>query len=102
MKSIDESFSNAKPGTGWGMTETNAIGTSLAVTTTSKTASSGRCSALLELKVISENGDEVPTGERGELLIRGTTILRNIGIGQMQTRKLCRRRWTNRRRRLSR
>ena len=35
VKSIDESFSNAKPGTGWGMTETNAIGTSIGVTTTS-------------------------------------------------------------------
>ena len=77
VKSIDESFSNAKPGTGWGMTETNAIGTSIGGDDyVLRPASSGRCSALLELKVISENGDEVATGERGELLIRGTTIFK--------------------------
>ena len=77
VKSIDESFSNAKPGTGWGMTETNAIGTSIGGEDyVLRPASSGRCSALLELKVISENGDEVATGERGELLIRGTTIFK--------------------------
>ena len=77
VKSIDESFSNAKPGTGWGMTETNAIGTSIGGDDyVLRPASSGRCSALLELKVINENGDEVATGERGELLIRGTTIFK--------------------------
>ena len=77
VKSIDESFSNAKPGTGWGMTETNAIGTSIGGDDyVLRPASSGRCSALLELKVISEDGDAVATGERGELLIRGTTIFK--------------------------
>ena len=77
VKSINESFSNAKPGTGWGMTETNAIGTSIGGDDyVLKPASSGRCSALLELRVINENGDEVATGERGELLIRGTTIFK--------------------------
>ena len=47
VKSIDESFSNAKPGTGWGMTETNAIGTSIGGDDyVLRPASSGRCSAL--------------------------------------------------------
>ena len=29
VKSIDNAFSNAIPNTGWGMTETNAIGTAI-------------------------------------------------------------------------
>jgi len=75
VKNIRESFTRAMPGTGWGMTETNAIGTGIGGQDyLNRPASSGRCSAVLELKVIDESGRELPPGQRGELLVRGTSV----------------------------
>jgi len=77
VKKIDELFSNALPGTGWGMTETNAIGTVIGGEDyLGRPASSGRCSAVLDLRVIDEYGTELPTGECGELQVRGTSVIR--------------------------
>ncbi len=74
---IDAAFTNALPGTGWGMTETNAIGVGIGGEHyLERPESSGRCSAVLELKVVDEAGAEVATGERGELLVRGTSVIR--------------------------
>ena len=75
------------PGTGWGMTETNAIGTGIGGQTIYVTASSGRCSAVLELKVVDEDGNECPTLTSGELLVRGTSIFVGTGIVRMPTPK---------------
>ena len=75
VKQIDESFQRAAPNIGWGMTETNAIGTgATGQDYLERPASSGRCAAVLELKVIDDRGTELPKGERGELLVRGTTV----------------------------
>lgn len=72
---LGTSFAQAMPGTGWGMTETNAIGTGiLGPDYMQRPASSGRCSQVLQLKVVDAEGRELPTGEAGELLIRGTSI----------------------------
>ena len=77
VRNIEKSFSKAMPGTGWGMTETNAIGTGIGGQDyLQRPASSGRCSAVLELKVVDEDGNECPTLTSGELLVRGTTIFR--------------------------
>ncbi len=77
VKQIGASFTKAMPNTGWGMTETNAIGTGIGgVDYLERPASSGRCSAVLDLKVVDEHGDELPAGERGELLVRGTSLFR--------------------------
>ena len=74
---IDKSFENALPGTGWGMTETNAIGTGIGGEDyLERPASSGRCSAVLELRIVDEAGNVLPAGERGELQCRGTSIFR--------------------------
>jgi long-chain acyl-CoA synthetase len=76
VKSIGSSFANAMPNTGWGMTETNAIGTGIGgVDYLTRPASSGRCSVVLDLRIVDEYGDELPAGERGELLIRGTSVI---------------------------
>ena len=37
-------------------------------------ASSGRCAQVLSLKVVDELGEALPAGERGELLVRGTSV----------------------------
>ncbi len=77
VRQIEATFANAAPGTGWGMTETNGIGTVIGgADYLARPTSAGRCLAVLDLKVIDENGDEVPAGERGELLVRGTSMFR--------------------------
>lgn len=75
VRQIGASFSQALPGTGWGMTETNAIGTGIGGEDyLNRPASSGRCSQVLELKIIDDAGRSLPPGERGELLVRGTSV----------------------------
>ena len=75
VKNIHDSFEKAMPGTGWGMTETNAIGTGIGGQDyLDHPASSGRCSIVNELQVIGENGETLEPMNRGELLIRGSTI----------------------------
>lgn len=76
VKEINDTFSSALPGTGWGMTETNAIGTGIGGQDyLDRPASSGRASAVLDLKVVDDHGNELPQGERGELLIRGVSVI---------------------------
>ena len=75
VRQIDAAFPNAMPGTGWGMTETNGIGTGIfGDDYLGRPASSGRCSAVLQLRVVDELGQVLPAGERGELLVRGTSV----------------------------
>jgi long-chain acyl-CoA synthetase len=77
VRQIRASFANAQPNTGWGMTETNAIGTSNSgADYLVRPASAGRCSQVLELTVRDEAGNELPSGERGELWVRGTSVFR--------------------------
>ena len=77
VRQIGASFARALPNTGWGMTETNAIGTGIGGQDyLDRPASSGRCSAVLELKIVDQAGASLPAGERGELLIRGTSLFR--------------------------
>jgi long-chain acyl-CoA synthetase len=77
VERIGSSFAKALPNTGWGMTETNAIGTGIGgLDYLERPASSGRCSAVLELKIVDDNGVELPAGQRGELLVRGTSLFR--------------------------
>ena len=77
VKDIDDAFATAMPGTGWGMTETNAIGTGIGGQDyLDRPASSGRVSAVLDLRVVDETDTELPQGERGELQIRGASIIK--------------------------
>ena len=57
VRGIERTFAKARPGTGWGMTETNAIGTGIGGRDyLERPESSGRCSAVLELRVVDEQG----------------------------------------------
>lgn len=77
VKRIAGAFGNALPNTGWGMTETNAIGTGIGGQDyLDHPDSSGRVSAVLEIRVVDEAGNALPAGERGELQIRGTSLIR--------------------------
>ncbi len=77
VRSIDRAFGRARPNTGWGMTETNGIGTGIAGQDyLDHPESSGRCSAVLDLRIVDESGVALPPGARGELQVRGTSIFR--------------------------
>jgi len=77
VRAIDEMSESVIPATGWGMTETNAIGTGNAASDYLRhPSSSGQCSAVLDIRVVDDAGDECPTGERGELQVRGTAMFR--------------------------
>ncbi len=77
VRSISRAFGRARPNTGWGMTETNAIGTGiLGDDYLAHPESSGRCSAVLDLRIVDDEGRELPAGERGELQVRGTSVFR--------------------------
>lgn len=76
VKNIATAFTRALPNTGWGMTETNAIGCGIGGEDyLAHPGSSGRCSAVLDIKIVNEAGDSLPTDERGELLIRGASVI---------------------------
>lgn len=75
VRQIGASFRQALPNTGWGMTETNAIGAGIGGEDyLARPASAGRCSQVLQLKVVGEDGATLPPHGRGELLVRGTSV----------------------------
>ncbi len=77
VRGIDSAFDNAMPNTGWGMTETNSIGTAIAGENyLERPGSSGQPAAVLDIRIAGENGNALPMGERGEVQIRGTSMFR--------------------------
>jgi long-chain acyl-CoA synthetase len=74
---IGATFANALPITGWGMTETFAIGAGIGGEDyLARPESSGRCSQVLDLRVVDERGRVLAAGERGELQVRGASLFR--------------------------
>lgn len=77
VRSIDSTFENAAPGTGWGMTETNAIGTIIGGPDyLERPTSSGRVSAVLDIRIVDDGDRELPQGQAGHLHIRGSSMFR--------------------------
>jgi long-chain acyl-CoA synthetase len=77
VRQIDETFHTAIPNTGWGMTETNAIGTLIVGPDyIDHPLSSGPPLSVIDLRVVDDAGNEVSTGERGELQVRGPSMFR--------------------------
>jgi long-chain acyl-CoA synthetase len=77
VRQIKASFANALPNIGWGMTETNAIGAGVGGEDyLARPSSSGRCSQVLQLRVVDELGEPLPAGQPGELLVRGTSVFK--------------------------
>lgn len=77
VRQIAGAFTRAVPSTGWGMTETNAIGTTISgADYLEHPESAGRCLAVMKLRVVDDLGRAVAAGERGELQVRGTAMFR--------------------------
>lgn len=76
VRAIDRVFANAKPNTGWGMTETNAIGTGIGGQTyLDHPESSGRVRRGARHPV-STTRKPLPPMARGELQVRGASVIR--------------------------
>ena len=74
---IDNSLSRGSPTTGYGLTETTGIAT--AVTSeyyVAKPHSVGPVVPCMEAKVVDGDGNELATGEQGELLLRGPNVIK--------------------------
>lgn len=75
---IDEQVATARPNTGYGVTETCGIITSISGDYfIDKAASCGPAMPVYESKIVNpDTGQEMPAGEAGELLVRGAQVIR--------------------------
>jgi long-chain acyl-CoA synthetase len=77
VRRVDKSFSAARPGIGYGMTETNAYGPGNAGPDyLRKPTSCGRVVPPIEMRVTDEAGRVLGPGEVGELWFRGPNLIR--------------------------
>ena len=75
---LAEAFPRAAIASGWGMTETNALGTGVSgADYRARPGAAGRClPPLQEFKILDDDGNEVPTGEMGELVVKSAANMR--------------------------
>lgn len=78
VKALKEKFPTKSSSSGYGLTETNALGAVNAGDNyLLKPASTGRpIPPVLEMKLVDEDEKEVPTGERGEIWLKGPQNVR--------------------------
>lgn len=77
VKRLGEAFPTATPSNGYGLTETSAVTSSNAGDTyREKPESVGPAVPVCEIKVVSDAGEELPIGERGELWIKGPNVIK--------------------------
>jgi long-chain acyl-CoA synthetase len=77
VRRIRRTFPQAAPGCGWGMTETSATFTShVAEDYEFRPESSGPALPVCDMKIVGEDGKELPVGEVGELVVRGPNVVK--------------------------
>ncbi|MBE7218238.1 MAG: AMP-binding protein [Caulobacteraceae bacterium] len=76
VKRITEAFPASQPGSGWGMTETSATFTHhLGEDYQNRPGSAGPAVPVCDMRIVSDDGRDLPTGEVGELLVRGPNVI---------------------------
>jgi long-chain acyl-CoA synthetase len=74
---IKQQFPKVQPGNGYGLTETSSITTTnSAEDYQHRPESAGPCVPVCDMKVVDENGREVPRGQVGELWIKGPNVVK--------------------------
>src|SRR5699024_9116056 len=74
---VATSFETARPNIGYGMTETNAYGPgNSGADYEANPTSTGRVVPTLEIDAFSPDGTRLPTGELGEIRMRGPMLIR--------------------------
>jgi long-chain acyl-CoA synthetase len=78
VKKITATFKRSSPGSGYGLTETNALGAvNSGAFYAAKPSSTGRTvPAVTDFKIIDEQGNSLAAGERGEVCIKSTANVR--------------------------
>ena len=77
VKRVASSFEAGKPSIGYGMTETNAYGPGHSGTDyVDHPTSTGRGTPILDLAIRDPEGNDLPTGERGEIWFKGPHLIR--------------------------
>ncbi|MCB1687955.1 MAG: acyl--CoA ligase [Halioglobus sp.] len=76
-RKMNESMKNAAPSAGYGMTETCGIISAVSgVYLVDRPTSVGRAMPTFEAKCVDGQGNAVPTGETGELWVRGACVIK--------------------------
>jgi long-chain acyl-CoA synthetase len=74
---VEKSFARARPGLGYGMTETNAYGPQNAGDDyVRKPRSSGRAVPVMEVQIFDDEMNQLPVGAVGEICFRGPNLIR--------------------------
>ena len=77
VEKIDNADGGVKPATGYGLTETSGVITAVSnAFFLAKPTSAGLVMPTFEYKVVDEDGNEVPPGERGELCVKGPAVVK--------------------------
>ena len=77
VRKIDEMFPGKLPSNGYGLTETSSLSTSNGGADYQKKPDSvGVPVPVVEIKVVDEEGNELPQGETGELWIKGPNVVK--------------------------
>src|SRR5579863_856012 len=75
VRRLKQQFPKSSPGCGWGMSETSATFTAhLGEDYLLRPDSCGPALPVCEMKVVDANGRALPTGEAGELLVKGPNV----------------------------
>jgi len=92
LRRFNQYCPNARLLNGWGLTETNAPTTVIALGS-KKIESVGRPLPWVEVKVFSDNGKELPNGETGEIVVRGWVVSGGYYKDEKLTRETIRNGW---------
>ncbi len=77
VEKIDKADGNVRPATGYGLTETSGVITAVSNDFfSSRPTSAGLVMPTFEYKVVDADDNEVPTGDRGELCVRGPAVVK--------------------------
>jgi long-chain acyl-CoA synthetase len=77
VQKIDDSVKTARPGTGYGMTETCGIITSISGDFfVDRPDSAGPAMPVYETRCVDDEGNDVPRGQVGELWVRGSPVIK--------------------------
>ena len=77
VEKIDNTPGNVKPVTGYGLTETSGVITAVSNDFFSaRPTSAGLVMPTFEYRVLDADGNEAPTGERGELCVKGPAVVK--------------------------
>ncbi len=76
VQRIEDNFSQGRPGLGYGMTETNAYGPQNGGDMfVANPTSTGKCIPIMQVKITDADGNELSTGETGEIWFKGPMLI---------------------------